>query len=98
MTYGRIQSYSNFPVGCLIHSFVIWSALHSHNVFDLDAVDDDDEDPDEIKTEKQEKDDKMEETMSPDTVQAVTAANNSPTIDNPYLRAAKIPKKIKAEI
>jgi len=26
-------------------------------------------------------------------VGAVTAANNSPSIDNPYLRAAKIPKK-----
>jgi len=63
-----------------------------------DAMDDDDEDADEVKMEKQEKDDKIEETLSPETVGAVTAANNSPTIDNPYLRAAKIPKKMKSEI
>lgn len=60
-------------------------------------MDDDDDDADEVKTEKQEKDEKMDDSLSTEMVGAVTAANNSPTIDNPYLRAAKIPKKTKSE-
>lgn len=80
-------------------NFWIWCQFHSNkHIFVSDAGDDDDDDVDEMKTEKQEKDDKLEESMSTEMVGAVTAANNSPTIDNPYLRAAKIPKKTKSEI
>lgn len=40
-----------------------------------------------------------EEEMLPvvDAVNAATTLNNSPTIDNPYLRAAKVPKRVKNE-
>ncbi|XP_037049778.1 transcription initiation factor TFIID subunit 8 [Bradysia coprophila] len=55
-----------------------------------DAGDDDDDDGDEMKESKSEE--KMDDTVSTEMIGAVTAANNSPTIDNPYLRAAKIPK------
>lgn len=55
-----------------------------------DAGDDDDDDGDEMKESKSE--DKMDDAVSTEMIGAVTAANNSPTIDNPYLRAAKIPK------
>lgn len=58
--------------------------------------DDEDEEGDEIKAEKQE-DDKTEDQQVESSPNTVTAQNNSPTIDNPYLRAAKVPKKIKSE-
>lgn len=55
-----------------------------------DAGDDDDEDGDEPKENKSEKDEKMEDNLSAEMIEPTP--NNSPTIDNPYLRAAKIPK------
>lgn len=61
---------------------------------ELDGGDDEDEDGDEVKENKPEKDEKNEDNVSTEMVGAVTAANNSPTIDNPYLRAAKIPRKV----
>lgn len=50
-----------------------------------------------MKENKPEKEDKMEDNLPSEMVGAVTAANNSPSIDNPYLRAAKIPKKVKSD-
>uniref|UniRef100_A0A1Q3F9X3 Transcription initiation factor TFIID subunit 8 n=1 Tax=Culex tarsalis TaxID=7177 RepID=A0A1Q3F9X3_CULTA len=63
-----------------------------------------------VKTEKKERggSDSAESKMGPPTVTVSTAAgnittaqinltNNSPTIDNPYLRAATIPRKVKSE-
>lgn len=61
----------------------------------VDNGDDDDDDGDEVKENKPEKEEKIDDNLSTEMVGAVTAANNSPTIDNPYLRAAKIPKKVK---
>lgn len=68
-------------------------ANRTEDVTSKDVDEDDDDAEDGIKTEKLDKDDKLDD--SPDGGQSVTAQNNSPTIDNPYLRAAKVPKKIK---
>lgn len=60
-------------------------------------VEDDEDDADEMKNEKGEKDEKSDDLNVVDSVNATTAQNNSPSIDNPYLRAAKVPKKTKLE-
>lgn len=54
--------------------------------------DDDDDDDDNIKPEKVESEEKLadESPVGGDPV-------NSPTIDNPYLRAAKVPKRTKGD-
>lgn len=64
-----------------------------------DLDDDDDDNDDIIKPDKMNDDDKPEDTSvaSADAVNAATTLNNSPTIDNPYLRAAKVPKRTKSE-
>lgn len=62
-------------------------------------LDDDDDDADDIKPDKMDVDDKAEDSSitGVDAVNAATTLNNSPTIDNPYLRAAKVPKRTKSE-
>lgn len=42
-------------------------------------------------------DQQQQTTTLVDAVNAATTLNNSPTIDNPYLRAAKVPKRIKQD-
>lgn len=70
---------------------------------EVDDDDDDADDADMIKQEKLEKDSNPDESMNQqatpvvDAVNAATTQNNSPTIDNPYLRAAKVPKRSKQD-
>lgn len=62
-------------------------------------VDDDDDDGDDIKTDKLDKDEGAEDNLisTQDSVLTSVPQIETPSIDNPYLRAAKIPKKIKSE-
>lgn len=75
--------------------------MEKNNLFhffsDVDD-DDDDVDGDNMKGEKHEKDDKGDDVAGGDVDGgAIPLTPETPTIDNPYLRAAKVPKKMKMD-
>lgn len=62
-------------------------------------VDEDDDDVDDMKPDKLDKDEGAEDISisMQDSGLTSTPQIDTPSIDNPYLRAAKIPKRIKSE-
>lgn len=60
-------------------------------------VDEDDDDVDDMKPDKLDKDEGAEEISMQDSALTTLPQIETPSIDNPYLRAAKIPKRIKNE-